>query len=89
MNVCVIGDRETVTGFALAGVKEAHEVSNEREARDAFEKSEAKIVIMNEEFCKNIDAGERVLVRIAKDGEVSNAALAAIVRNALGFEIKV
>lgn len=89
MNVCVIGDRETATGFALAGVKEVFEVSNAADAKQAFEKSEANIVIMNEEWCGNIEAGERVLVRIAKDGKASGDVLSAIVRNALGFEVKI
>lgn len=88
MNVCVIGDVETVAGFALAGVKETYEVKTEKEAAEALEKSEATIVIVNEEFIGDYRHPTRVIVRIARDGKASAEVLSSIVKNALGFDIK-
>lgn len=89
MNVCVIGDKEMVTGFALAGVKSVFEVESEEQALQAFNECDANIVIISDEFGKRIPAREeQVVVRVSKEGTADKEELLTTIKNAVGFDIK-
>lgn len=89
MNVCVVGDQELVTGFALAGVKDTVVVKTKEEAKKAVETTKASIVIVREELSALVqEHKEKVIVRISET-KTSDSTLMAIIKNAIGFEIKV
>lgn len=57
MELMVIGDEDTVTGFQLAGVGRTFVVKSADEARAALEKSaESGMVIISERFAEQIKA---------------------------------
>ncbi len=56
--ISVIGDRDTVTGFSLAGVKKKKIAESRNEVKNAFEKfmhtPDMKIIIITEELAESI-----------------------------------
>lgn len=59
MNISVIGDHSTVTGFRLAGVNEGFEVAGGKEAlpilKDKFKEKEAGLIIITEKIYGEIE----------------------------------
>jgi len=60
MNISVIGDHSTVTGFRLAGVNEGHEVDSGEDAlpilKEKFKDREAGLIIITEQIYGEIEA---------------------------------
>ena len=59
MNISVIGDHSTVTGFRLAGVNEGFEVESGKEAlpilKDQFREKESGLIIITEKIYGEIE----------------------------------
>jgi V/A-type H+-transporting ATPase subunit F len=59
MNISVIGDHSTVTGFRLAGVNEGFEVESGKEAltilKDKFKDKEAGLIIITEKIYGEVE----------------------------------
>lgn len=58
MKICVVGDKDTVTGFRLAGIPKIHVVQNAEELivvlRQVINEPEIGLVIVSEQLAKNV-----------------------------------
>lgn len=88
MNISVIGDNDTLAGFALTGIKDLYPVDNSEDAWEAYQEISNEIVIIPEKFIKIIEKNridQKLLVKLSLEGK-SN--LDSLIKNALGFDIK-
>lgn len=103
MDVLVIGDRDTVIGFKLAGVSSALEVRNPEEAKaalkSAFQQRNVGVIMIPKKLAQEIktfisklteESDFPIIVEIpGKEGvEEEVDALRELIRKAVGIEIK-
>lgn len=92
MNICVIGNADTIIGFALTGIKNLYQVSTEEEAWEAYQKNESKIVIISTELSEIVEKNkkdEKILVKVSRTSKEDPEFISRIVREAIGFDISV
>jgi len=97
MEIHVIGDENTVTGFRLAGASRGHVVQNKEEAEKAFEEcKESGVVIITEKFAEMIRSTiseERFLPLVIeipdREGPIEKEdPLRILMKQAIGVDIK-
>ncbi|NIO21526.1 MAG: V-type ATP synthase subunit F [Candidatus Aenigmarchaeota archaeon] len=84
----VLGDRETVMGFRMAGVKECLE-TNEKNLRENLERiKDKKIIIINEKLYKLIEeSGENIFIPIPdKYGSLRIDTVRGLIKEIIGKE---
>lgn len=94
MNITVIGNSETVTGFALIGVKNLFEVSSNEEAYEVYMKTESPVIILSTQFSEIIEQkrkDDKIIVKVSKEQNKGskNDVISKLVREVLGFEINI
>ncbi len=105
MKISVIGDRDTTTGFRLAGVEDVHTVKTPEEAlqkfREVIKSEDAGLVIITERLAEGVrEDMERLLEKRSfplvveipdKGGAIERKVdpLNELVRRAVGVEIKI
>lgn len=104
MEICVVGDPDTVTGFKLAGIKEGYKVGEASEAlgilRDLIKEKDMGLIIVTErigeelrEEIKAMTEGKvtPIIVEIPDKGgpiEKKIDPIKELVKRAVGIEIK-
>ncbi len=101
--IIVVGDADTVLGFRLAGVSQAHAVSDAEGAEagvgEALARSDAGILIITQEALNSLSAKTRKeLSLVAKPAVVEvpgkraadqgGESLAALIKKAMGVDLK-
>jgi V/A-type H+-transporting ATPase subunit F len=100
----VIGDRDTVTGFALTGIKDLYAVTDKEEAKSALaelmENSEIGVIIITERFSQVLQPDIRrwreekplypLIVEIQdKKGRIEREdPIRLLIKRAVGLDIK-
>lgn len=104
MKVSVIGDRDTVTGFALTGIKDLYAVSDNEEAKSALaelmQNPEIGVIIITERFSQTLQTDIRrwreekplypLIVEIQdKKGKIEREdPIRLLIKRAVGLDIK-
>jgi|GEM_PF-1928453 len=83
----VLGDRETVIGFRMAGVKECLETDEKNLKQNLERIKESKIIIISERLYKLIEAEDRIFIPIPdKYGTLKVDVARGLIKEIIGKE---